>query len=46
MNSLVQNFPSRERSICCYLEPYDFEYVPFSEKGGLGKAYALFGERR
>jgi type I restriction enzyme, R subunit len=23
----------------------DFEYVPFSERGGLGKAYALFGDR-
>lgn len=27
------------------VEEDDFEYVPFSEKGGLGKAYALFGER-
>ncbi|MGV3722667.1 MAG: type I restriction-modification enzyme R subunit C-terminal domain-containing protein, partial [Actinomycetota bacterium] len=26
------------------VEPEDFEYVPFSEKGGLGKAFALFGD--
>ena len=22
----------------------DFEYTPFKEKGGIGKAYQLFGE--
>ena len=26
------------------IEMEDFEYVPFSGKGGRGKAYALFGE--
>jgi type I restriction enzyme R subunit len=25
------------------IEPDDFDFVPFSERGGLGKAYALFG---
>jgi type I restriction enzyme R subunit len=27
------------------VEPEDFEYVPFSERGGLGRAAALFGDR-
>jgi len=26
------------------VEPEDFEYVPFSERGGLGRATALFGD--
>jgi type I restriction enzyme R subunit len=26
------------------VEVGDFEYVPFSERGGRGKAYALFGD--
>jgi type I restriction enzyme R subunit len=26
------------------IEPDDFEYVPFSQRGGLGKARALFGD--
>jgi type I restriction enzyme R subunit len=25
------------------IEPDDFEYAPFSKKGGLGKAHQLFG---
>ena len=33
--------------VACSLtvDPDDFEYVPFREKGGLGRAYALFGDR-
>ena len=27
------------------VEPEDFEYVPFSERGGLGRATTLFGDR-
>ena len=27
------------------IEPDDFEYAPFSQRGGLGKAAQLFGER-
>lgn len=26
------------------IEPEDFDYAPFSQQGGLGKAYQLFGE--
>ena len=26
------------------IEPDDFDYAPFSQKGGLGKAHQLFGE--
>ncbi len=26
------------------IEPDDFEYAPFSQRGGLGKAHQLFGE--
>ncbi len=25
------------------IEPEDFEYAPFSQKGGLGKVYQVFG---
>ena len=25
--------------------PEDFEYAPFNQEGGLGKAHQLFGER-
>ncbi|MDR0353954.1 MAG: hypothetical protein LBI02_11650 [Opitutaceae bacterium] len=27
------------------VEPDDFEYAPFSQRGGLGKAHQLFGTR-
>jgi type I restriction enzyme R subunit len=27
------------------IEPEDFEYTPFGERGGLGKAHQLFGEK-
>ncbi len=27
------------------IEPDDFDYIPFSERGGLGRVYSLFGER-
>ncbi len=27
------------------IEPEDFEYAPFSQKGGLGKVYQVFGTR-
>ena len=27
------------------IEPDDFEYTPFGERGGLGKAHQLFGEQ-
>ena len=27
------------------IEPEDFEYTPFGERGGLGKAHQLFGEQ-
>jgi type I restriction enzyme R subunit len=27
------------------IEPEDFDYAPFSQRGGLGKAHQLFGER-
>jgi type I restriction enzyme R subunit len=27
------------------IEPEDFDFVPFAQKGGLGKAYQVFGER-
>lgn len=27
------------------IEPDDFEYAPFSQRGGLGKAYQLFGDQ-
>jgi type I restriction enzyme R subunit len=26
------------------IEPDDFDYAPFSQQGGLGKAYQLFGD--
>jgi type I restriction enzyme, R subunit len=26
------------------IEPEDFEYAPFSQRGGLGRAHQLFGE--
>jgi type I restriction enzyme R subunit len=26
------------------IEPEDFEYVPFAQHGGLGKAYQVFGK--
>jgi type I restriction enzyme, R subunit len=26
-------------------EPESFEFVPFSSRGGLGRAYALFGDK-
>lgn len=26
------------------IEPDDFEYAPFSQHGGLGKAHQLFGQ--
>ena len=32
-------------AISLAVETDDFDYVPFSERGGLGKAYALFGDR-
>jgi type I restriction enzyme R subunit len=27
------------------IEPDDFDYAPFSQRGGLGKAHQLFGEQ-
>ena len=27
------------------IEPGDFEYAPFSQHGGLGKVYQLFGDK-
>ena len=27
------------------IEPEDFDYAPFSQRGGLGKAHELFGEK-
>jgi type I restriction enzyme, R subunit len=27
------------------IEPEDFDYAPFSQRGGLGKAHQLFGAR-
>lgn len=27
------------------IEPEDFEYAPFSQRGGLGKVHQLFGEQ-
>jgi type I restriction enzyme R subunit len=27
------------------IDPEDFEYTPFGERGGLGKAHQLFGEQ-
>jgi hypothetical protein len=27
------------------IEPYDFDFAPFSQRGGLGKVYQLFGEK-
>jgi len=27
------------------IESDDFDYIPFSERGGLGRVYSLFGER-
>jgi len=27
------------------IEPDDFDYAPFSQQGGLGKAHQLFGEQ-
>ena len=27
------------------IEPEDFDYAPFSQRGGLGKAHQLFGEQ-
>jgi type I restriction enzyme, R subunit len=27
------------------IEPEDFDYAPFSQRGGLGKAHQLFGDR-
>jgi len=27
------------------IEPEDFEYVPFTQEGGLGKVYQVFGDR-
>ena len=27
------------------IEPEDFHHVPFSQRGGLGKAHQLFGEQ-
>ncbi len=27
------------------IEPEDFDYAPFSQQGGLGKAHQLFGEQ-
>jgi type I restriction enzyme R subunit len=27
-----------------WIEPDDFEYTPFTQKGGMGKAYQVFGE--
>lgn len=29
----------------CSIEPDDFDFAPFSQKGGLGKAHQLFGEQ-
>ena len=29
----------------CSIETDDFEYAPFSQRGGLGKAHQLFGEQ-
>jgi type I restriction enzyme R subunit len=26
------------------IEPADFEYAPFSQRGGLGKVHQLFGD--
>ncbi len=27
------------------IEPDDFDYIPFSERGGLGRVYSLFGDK-
>jgi type I restriction enzyme R subunit len=27
------------------IDPEDFKYTPFGERGGLGKAHQLFGEQ-
>jgi type I restriction enzyme R subunit len=27
------------------IEPDDFEYAPFNQRGGLGRAYQLFGDQ-
>ncbi len=27
------------------IEPEDFDYAPFNQRGGLGKAHQLFGEQ-
>ncbi len=27
----------------CSIEPDDFDYAPFNQRGGLGKAHQLFG---
>ncbi len=29
----------------CSIEADDFDYAPFSQRGGLGKAHQLFGEQ-
>ena len=34
-----------DRAASLTIEPDDFELAPFSQQGGLGRAYALFGER-
>ena len=37
----IQDFDTRIKKI---IETDDFEYAPFSQEGGLGKVYQLFGD--
>ena len=41
MSHLIRDHIATSLSI----DPEDFEYTPFGERGGLGKAHQLFGEQ-
>ena len=42
--TLPKKLPTRQPAGNLSIDTEDFEYAPFSQEGGIGKAYQLFGE--
>jgi type I restriction enzyme R subunit len=41
----IPSLPRDQIATTVTVEPEDFEFAPFSQRGGLGKAHQLFGEQ-
>jgi len=41
----IQTILNRFAATTCSIEADDFDYAPFSQRGGLSKAHQLFGEQ-